>query len=148
MSYYVIKGDPVPLSRARIGFGSRHMFDSQKEHKRQFAIHIQNQQGSDPILEGIPISLDVTFYLKMPRLSDKAKLAKRLQYHYYKPDLSNLIKFIEDVANKIILNDDCQISIITAYKVYHEQPRTEFSLQPIKHKYEEGAREYRRQPRP
>ncbi len=133
--FYKIDGPPVSLSRARIGYNSRHMFDSQKQTKRIYAIHIQNQHGDDPILTGHPIAMDITFFMKMPKLSLRAQPNKRHQYHYYKPDLSNLIKFVEDVANKIIMNDDCQIAIITARKVYHEHPRTEFYIYEVSGKY-------------
>ncbi len=136
MSHYIIQGDPLPLSRARIGYNSRHMFDSQKNAKLICGIQIQNQHGTDPVIFG-PVWLDITFFLKMPRLSDKAKLAKRLQYHYYKPDLSNLIKMCEDICTKVIYNDDCQIAIITARKVYHERPRTEFYIHEVSKKYVE-----------
>ncbi len=134
---YVIQGDPIPLSRARIGHGSRHMFDAQKDAKRIFAIHIQRQQEEELIDTG-PIHLDVVFYMKMPKIKTRNKPNKRFQYHFYKPDLSNLLKFIEDVSNKILFNDDCQIAFITARKVYHEQPRTEFRVIPLKGKYEQG----------
>lgn len=136
--FYVIQGDPIPLSRARIGFGARHMFDSQKESKRIYAIHIQNQQGQDPILSG-PVHLDITFFMKMPKLSPRKQPDKRHAYHFYKPDLSNLLKFVEDVATKVIYNDDCQIAIITARKVYHESPRTEFHIYPVTGKYLDGS---------
>ena len=114
--FYIIQGQPIPLSRARIGHGSRHMFDSQKQDKRIYAIHIQNQHGLDPILSG-PLHLDITFFMKMPKLSPSAQLNKRHQYHFYKPDLSNLLKWVEDVATKVIYNDDCQIAIITAISI-------------------------------
>jgi len=132
--FYKIEGQPIPLSRARIGYGARHMFDSQKNTKRITSIHIQNQHGDDPILTKA-VHLDITFFMKMPKLSPKARANKRFQYHYYKADLSNLIKFVEDIAIKVIYNDDCQIAIITARKVYHDHPRTEFYIHEVSDKY-------------
>ena len=48
--------------------------------------------------------------------------------HTAKPDLSNMIKFIEDVCKGIVYNDDEQIVQITAYKRYDLEPRTEFEI--------------------
>ena len=133
--YYVIKGDPIPLSRARIGHGARHVYDCQREAKRICAIHIQNQRGEDPLVGG-PIHLDITFFMRIPKVAQKNVENKRFQYHYYKPDISNLIKFLEDVSNRILFNDDSQIAYITARKVYDKEPRTEFSITPLKEKYQ------------
>ena len=138
---YTILGEPQPLSRARIGFGARHMYDSQKDAKRAFAIHIQNQHGRDPFFQG-PLHLDITFYMKMPKVKKRNLPSKRYQYHYYKADLSNLIKFVEDVSEKILYENDCQIAYITARKIYHDIPRTEFTVKELKGKCEEAqARE-------
>ena len=131
MMMYVIQGNPIPLARARIGHGSRKMYDSQHEAKILQGIYLDNQRAGRPIYTG-PLHLDVTFYLKMPKLSERKVIERNNTYHYYRPDLSNLIKFIEDVANEILYKDDAQICVITSRKLYHENPRTEFSLIPLK----------------
>ena len=124
---YIIPGDPIPLARARIGYGYRKMYDSQRQAKTHSAIYLQSQQGPEPPLSG-PLHLDVTFFLKMPKLSPRKRKERNYIYHYYRPDLSNLIKFVEDVANKLLFLDDAQICCITSRKVYHEEPRTEFEI--------------------
>lgn len=52
-------------------------------------------------------------------------------YHQYKPDLSNLLKWIEDCATGIIYRDDCIIASICAKKLYAESPRTEFTVEQL-----------------
>lgn len=126
---YVISGNPMPLARARIS--GRRMYDSQYQEKILHSIYLSNQHGDKPLYLG-PLHLDVTFYLKMPKLSERKSLERNNMYHFYKPDLSNLIKLVEDVANEIIYKDDAQICCITSRKVYHEIPRTEFSIIPLK----------------
>jgi Holliday junction resolvase RusA-like endonuclease len=48
--------------------------------------------------------------------------------HIARPDLSNLIKFIEDIAIGILYGDDSIIAEIYARKCYDATPRTEFEL--------------------
>ena len=127
---YLIDGNPLPLARTRMGRGSRRLYDSQKDIKIVQGICLQNQHGEKPLYIG-PLQLDVTFYLKMPKLSARKIAERNNMYHFYKPDLSNLIKLVEDIANEIIYKDDAQISYITSRKVYHENPRTEFSIIPL-----------------
>lgn len=128
---YVIPGDPVPLARARIGYGAKRMYDSQKECKLHAGIIIQSQMPNDEFYEG-PLDLDVTFFMRIPRrIHTKRDIERNFTYHHGRPDLSNLLKFIEDVAQSILFKDDAQIARITSRKIYHQDPRTEFTLKPI-----------------
>lgn len=135
--YYCIEGNPIPLARGRIGHGARRIYDSQRDLKIITGINLQNQHGDQPIYHG-PLHLDITFYLKMPKLSMRKSLMVANTYHPHKPDISNLIKWVEDVANTIIYHDDAQIASITSRKIYNENPRTEFTIIPLlkEQKYE------------
>lgn len=128
---YIIPGDPVPLARARIGHGAKRMYDSQKELKLHAGIILQSQMPDDLCYEG-PLLLDVTFFMRIPRrIHTKREVEKNFTYHHCRPDLSNLLKFVEDVAQSILYDDDAQICYITSRKIYHQEPRTEFTLKPL-----------------
>ena len=69
--------------------------------------------------------------------SNKKKLATYGgTYHHIKPDLSNMLKFTEDVAQSIIYADDCIIAEISAKKIYDHNPRTEFFFTQLKQEKE------------
>ena len=135
---YIIPGDPVPLLRARYAHGQR-PWDSQKQIKASTAIQIATQHGERPVYNG-PLELNITFFFAIPSIPLKGCKPDRLktivfkrdkmvgQPHIFKPDLSNLIKFIEDIAEKIIYGNDCTIASIVARKVYAYEPRTEFTI--------------------
>jgi Holliday junction resolvase RusA-like endonuclease len=53
---------------------------------------------------------------------------KKNLFHISRPDLSNMIKFYEDVAQGILFSDDSKIAKITATKVYDEMPRVEIII--------------------
>ena len=121
---YVIAGDPVALARAR--HYNRRVYDSQSQMKIVLGVGLRNQHDDRPFYTG-PLQLDITFY--MPIAKSRAKYAASLMgtYHFYKPDLSNMIKFYEDLATSILYDDDCYIAKINAKKIYGE-PRTEFTI--------------------
>lgn len=75
--------------------------------------------------------MHVIFFMPIPTSRSKKKQLELLNKpHLFKPDLSNLIKFVEDCCNNIVFKDDCIITSINAQKVYSDTPRTEFYFSP------------------
>ena len=126
---YILYGDPIPLQRPRLG---KHcVYNPQAMLKDNMAIMLQAQHKSKKILT-TPVHLDVTFYMPIPTsYSKKTQEALLGKYHNIKPDISNLIKFVEDVATGILYKDDKQIVAITARKLYDTVGRTEFTVTEI-----------------
>ena len=56
------------------------------------------------------------------------KYQKPMGWHVYKPDVSNLLKFIEDTCTGILFHDDCIIASVLACKRYDIEPRTELII--------------------
>lgn len=129
MKVYVIPGDPTALARAR--YGQRKVYDSQKQLKLIAGLSLVEQHRGLEMFIG-PLHLDVTFFMGTPSKMNAAK-RKSLDstYHVYRPDLSNLLKFIEDIATGILYRDDSLIASISCKKIYDELPRTEFILTQI-----------------
>jgi Holliday junction resolvase RusA-like endonuclease len=68
----------------------------------------------------------VTFFLHMPipaSLSLKKQVELNGKPHVKKPDVSNILKAVEDALNGIVWHDDSQIAHLTAHKVYSLEPR-------------------------
>jgi len=122
---YTINGNPIPLARARLF--KQKVYDPQRNKKLVASIDVVSQHDDEPLLTG-PLHLDVTFYMKYPSSIAKSRqLTYQGKPHQTIPDLSNLIKFIEDIcSNDVVYHDDCIISSITSKKVYDANPRTEF----------------------
>lgn len=127
---YIIMGDPIPLARAR--HTSNRVYDAQKHLKFSWGLQLQDQHKDKSLFTG-PLCLDVDFYINLP---SKISLGKKsfflLKPHTTRPDLSNLIKFVEDAATGILFNNDCIIAEIRSRKLYDKQPRTEFTITEIK----------------
>jgi Holliday junction resolvase RusA-like endonuclease len=126
---YVIMGNPIPLARAR--FGKRQIYDAQKHQKFLCGIQIRTQHDEKPFYEG-PLSLSVNFFMPLPQMPKLQKALIAKHYHDYKPDLSNMLKFIEDVCTGILYKDDASISHVVMAKTYDKEPRVEFSLRELK----------------
>ncbi len=80
----------------------------------------------------VPIHLDIIFYLPYPN-TQKAREAGKVHgnYHFTRPDLLNMIMFVEAVCQGIIFVDDSKVASVAAAKVYDDNPRTEFRVELI-----------------
>lgn len=127
---YVVLGPPAPWSRAAPNYIRRSIYDTQKNLKLLVGIELASQHGERPLFDG-PLHIDWCFYLEIPTRYKSKRASMIGKPHYVKPDISNLIKFYEDVSNKIIFKDDSTIATGTWKKVYDEHPRTEFTIRKI-----------------
>ncbi len=125
--HYNILGKPIPLARPRL---TRHgVYDSQKIQKENVAVELKLQHDGQPKWHG-PVHLHITFFM-LNLGSQKKQKSRELLHHYSRPDLSNLIKFVEDAAQGVLFEDDCIISTITANKLYARagaEPFTSFYI--------------------
>ena len=72
------------------------------------------QVRPQPLFSGA-VTLTVRFYLPRPK-----SLPKRVQYPVKKPDLSKLIRALEDALTGVVWNDDAQVTMVMATKHYGE----------------------------
>lgn len=124
---YIIPHPPIPWARAGVNSTTKVFFDRQKPYKRLYQYFLRSQHMNVPLID-CPVKLVVTFFMELPTTPKLRKLREKQYYHYLRPDLSNLIKFLEDAAHGIIFADDCIIAHIDAKKVYKGEARTEFEI--------------------
>lgn len=127
-AFFVIPGDPVPLARPRCGNGR--FYDSQKNLKVCAGIYLDQQYKNNELFTG-PVILTVNFYMYLPRRRAKTDTRKKNSPHYFRPDLSNLLKFCEDLITDVttIWKDDCIIAEVHCKKLYSSNPRTELTIE-------------------
>lgn len=126
---YVVQGKPVPLNRPRLG--EHGVYDSQKAIKTRMSTDLIAQKEGEATICGM-LHMHIDFYMQLPKkLAHRNHLIQQ-KYHVYRPDISNLIKMIEDVCVDIgIIEDDCLIASISARKIYGDIPRTEFYFESL-----------------
>ena len=131
---YVLKGNPIPLARARTSYVLRRNYDGQKAQKMITGIDLQCQRNDEPFLKG-PLLFKCTFYLPIPTSISKKKRDYYFnRYHIARPDTDNLIKYILDVCQGIFYEADSIVAKIEAEKRYclAQDTRTEFEFIELK----------------
>ena len=125
---YILPGPCIPLARAR--FAKGRVFDNQKQLKLIAGIHLRSQHNNEPLFASTPLKLEVTFYIEIPKT--RLRHIHEGDYCFYKPDNDNLIKFIADIASKVIYVDDSLLAVIISSKKYSKDARTEFTVSELK----------------
>jgi len=126
----------VPKAQGRHKHFSRGKFsgvyDPSSEKKETFASILQGQAPETPI--DTAIGLELIFYMPRPKshygTGAKSEILKDSapEMQSSKPDIDNLVKFVQDSLNGIFYKDDALICSLMASKVYSERPRTEIIL--------------------
>lgn len=130
LCHYVISG--VPVAWQRTGFSRRtgSMFDTQKAIKNVWKGILKDQHASRPLFMG-PLEMNLIFIMPIPLSGSGKKKNREDEYHFFRPDLDNLEKFIKDIGSKVIYHDDCQIALVTKKKIYGLEPRTEIIVREL-----------------
>lgn len=85
----------------------------------------------------LPVKLTTVFYIARPDSHyGQGPLAATLQkkapkHHTYKPDLSKLIRGLEDGLTKVVYMDDSQVMIHDAVKRWHEKDFVSVTVETI-----------------
>jgi Holliday junction resolvase RusA-like endonuclease len=124
-AHYTISGTPISLKRPRFGLGK--VYDSQKREKFGVQMELKSQHDYISPFKG-PLQLDVTFFMPLPQRQAKKKHQESCLPHFIRPDIDNLLKWLLDNLNSVIIKDDAQICTVKAQKVYSKIARTELSI--------------------
>ena len=122
-----IPGTPTPYSAPR--FNKFKVYDVRYKEKDDARRSIRTQ-FDQPIIHG-SVKLKFVFYMPIPKSNAKStqqSMAIGLIPHTKKPDVSNLVKFAEDILKEIVIIDDSIVTKIIASKKYSEDPRTEITV--------------------
>ncbi len=120
-----IPGIPVAKGRPRVTKWGTYTPEKTVNYENlvQFS-YLQQYKGLEP-MQGY---LKMEIYFLMPIVASTSKKRKQLMLERKilpdkKPDLSNMVKSIEDALNKIAYHDDSQIVESHLYKFYSEEPK-------------------------
>lgn len=126
---FKLDGNPTPWQRP--GRSGDRYYDNQSAAKLVSKSIFKSQmiiQNISKHLKG-PLKLEVDFYIQIPAsYSKKRKEVLEGQWHDKKPDNDNLLKFINDAAQEILFQDDCQIAYIISRKIWSLEPSTEITI--------------------
>jgi len=95
-----------------------------KTDVQQAALKVYTQEFSRPLIEG-PLKLEVTFVFPRPKSHFRVNGALRdsaPKDFIGRPDITKLLRAVEDALNKVVWNDDSQIILQIACKRYGPTP--------------------------
>src|SRR5690348_1502476 len=108
---YIILGDPTPLGKIRDDH--RRTYDQQHKNKAHCIRTIANQHQDQPPITG-PIHIDIHFYMPLPQKGT----SKLDMPHDGRPNLTDMVTYIERCAKGILYPNNCIIASITTTKRY------------------------------
>jgi len=130
---FTVPGKPMGKQRARTLKTGRSYTPKETVNYETLVKQIYIMQNFSKQLEGA-IQAEITAYFPIPQSASKKKKEQMLSGEIRpitKPDLSNIVKIIEDALNGIAYRDDSQIVKVHAEKYYSDQPRVEVTIKEI-----------------
>lgn len=119
---------PVPW-KAHGGYGAK-SYNRNQRHLDFYQAHWKELYKYEPI--HLPIRCEYEFGMQAPDTLRKQKREAFLsEPHTKRPDLSNLVKFVEDTLKKIVIHDDSFVTSLSARKIYSLEPYTIVKIFPI-----------------
>jgi len=130
----IINEEPKSQSRPRFNSYTKKAYEKEDitNYKKKVS-YAAKQVIKKPIEKGIPLKIEVSFYMKTPKvISNVKKNASNIDNELIrvtkKPDIDNLLKAILDGLNGIAFDDDNQITDVILKKRYSFDPRTEILI--------------------
>ncbi|MFC2000183.1 RusA family crossover junction endodeoxyribonuclease [Chloroflexota bacterium] len=119
--------EPIPKARARtvVRNGKVYSFTPRATELAQWEL----QQSIPEELRGAfpkhtPVRLKIGFYFPRP-----GSIPKKRRLPTTRPDLDNYLKLVQDALNKIVYDDDAQITTVYMGKRYGSPPRIEIVVE-------------------
>lgn len=121
-----IPGEAVPQGRPRFNRYTGRAYDPEKS--KQYKAKVQTEAKKVAPVKPVecPVCLFIKIYRSIPKSFSKKKrqaIADGRLLPTTKPDVSNIVKGIEDALNGVWYADDSQIVSLYAIKHYSDEPR-------------------------
>lgn len=133
---FTVPGKPHGKGRAR--FANGHAYTDKKTREYEEFVGYCYLAAGNKILSG-DIKLSIRAYYHIPKTINKEKVDEKTKQKMLKgeikpgkPDLSNVVKAIEDGLNQVAYEDDsCITDYGESFKRYSDKPRVEVTLEVI-----------------
>lgn len=125
---FEIEGIPVAKIRHRTLKCGR-SYDPKEKEKILWKTLVRKEwlKFTSGMLKNQPLYVKLYFGMPIPKSLSKRKRSS-LYWHTKKPDADNLAKFILDVMNGIVYEDDKDVCWLFMKKVYTTRPRVEIEI--------------------
>lgn len=126
-----IPGKPIAKKRPRFVRRGNFVgtYNAQETEEGRFLWEVKQRWQGEPL--GGPLRLMLEFIMPIPSSLPKKKIAameEGADWHFKKPDLDNLVKFVKDCLNGVVWIDDSQVCDLHSEKRYGARPLTRISV--------------------
>jgi Holliday junction resolvase RusA-like endonuclease len=123
----IIPGEPIPQARMRhfTAGGITRLYDPNAKAKQNIRKHLLKNYKDIKCMRYPEICF--LFYMPIPKNVPKKNImlyTSGFLRHSKKPDVDNLIKLYLDCLTGMIIDDDNNVSLGFAIKLYHAEPKT------------------------
>lgn len=134
---FTVYGEPVAKGRPR--FSTRGKFpvaytpEKTKTYESEVGMMAKVAMGASKALEG-PLEAFIYVTFPVPASYTKKRIEaclKGFEQHTKKPDLDNVVKSVIDGMDKVVFDNDSQITSIHATKVYGEIAKVEVLVRQV-----------------
>lgn len=130
MRVFELTGNPIPWMRA--GRKGKKYFDKQVAEKTKVQWEVKMaMNGLYSHSEAIKVVME--FHMPIPKSWARTKQKNAISKpHHVKPDIDNLLKFVNDSLNNILWSDDAIIYEVHVRKLYSQEPKTRILVVPYR----------------
>ena len=132
IDHIVLYGEPRGKERPRVANGHAYTPQKTREYEEAMRLAYVASVKSAPHERGVPLKLTLYCEYPIPKSDSKKKHGEKANGTIkptIKPDLSNVLKAVEDALNGVAYFDDSQITKIVAIKRYGDSPRVETRIE-------------------
>lgn len=118
---FTIPGSAVPYARTG-GGASKPRFTPKRQRDAMAVVKLAAARAMEgrPLMEGA-IWLTVEAHYQIPRSWSSKRRQREGVWKVSRPDLTNIVKLVEDACNKVVWVDDAQIAAMSLSKRYGDR---------------------------
>lgn len=123
---FIVQGQPKGKARPR-ATRQGHMYNppENKVYEKQVADSYLEKYAGEPMATGC-IHIEICVTMTIPKSATKKHREELLKAPpLKKPDLDNVAKIIMDGLNRVAYEDDVQITALTVYRTWGDEPQVE-----------------------
>ena len=125
MTAFIIPGKPVAKGRPRFSNGRAYTPAVTKAFEKK--VRLCALRAGVEKIDG-PVDIRIVAVFSCPKADYRKRKPAKRRHHLGKPDLSNVVKAVEDGLNGVLYNDDSQIARTYAQKFVGAQDEPAHTL--------------------
>ena len=131
----IVDGEPVGKARPRVTRqGQAYTPQKTRDAERAIAAAYRRKYGAYQQARGVPLSLEVVAYMRIPKTDSQRIRARKLSGELRPtktPDGDNILKLVADALNAVAYPDDKQLVEQRVRKYYSATPHTKILIRDL-----------------